>query len=236
MTTLVLLPGMHGTGPLFSPFLDALPPNLRTRVVSYPTHEPLAYSELKSIACRDIPSGGSVVLLGESFSGPIAVSIAAKLGSQVQGLVLCCTFIRNPRPALSPLRPLTSIFPFGLMPTSAIAKILLGSFATPELRRLLGEAFQPVSPAALRTRLREIMTVDESRALASVRCPVLYLRATHDVLVPMAAWQEVLRHSPNARLVELRGPHCLLQAAPYEAAREVVTFIRGLENAAQPFH
>jgi len=35
--TLVLLPGLDGTGNLFTNFISALPPTLSTRIVPYPT-------------------------------------------------------------------------------------------------------------------------------------------------------------------------------------------------------
>ena len=75
--TLVLLPGMDGTGQLFAPFLAALGPEFRTRVVSYPVDQPLGYAELELLARAAIPARGPYVILGESFSGPIASMISA---------------------------------------------------------------------------------------------------------------------------------------------------------------
>ena len=72
MTALVLLPGMDGTGDLFAPLLSALPPALRTIVVRYPCDRPLGYAG-RTRGPKDQP----FVLLGESFSGPIAAAIAA---------------------------------------------------------------------------------------------------------------------------------------------------------------
>lgn len=48
-TTLVLLPGMDGTGEQFQPFLRALGPSTSTVVISYPTAEPLTYAELEAV-------------------------------------------------------------------------------------------------------------------------------------------------------------------------------------------
>jgi hypothetical protein len=50
MVTLVLLPGMDGTGQLFAPFLTALGHGVDVKVVRYPTKEPLSYAELESVA------------------------------------------------------------------------------------------------------------------------------------------------------------------------------------------
>ena len=77
MTALVLLPGMDGTGDLFAPLLSALPPALRTIVVRYPCDRPLAMPNWRRTRAR-APQDQPFVLLGESFSGPIAAAIAAR--------------------------------------------------------------------------------------------------------------------------------------------------------------
>src|SRR5271169_7208806 len=38
LPTLVLMPGLDGTGSLFERFACALPPNVRTRIIKYPQH------------------------------------------------------------------------------------------------------------------------------------------------------------------------------------------------------
>lgn len=46
---LVLLPGMDGTGQLFSPLVSALGPDVETIIVRYPCDIPLSYEELEAI-------------------------------------------------------------------------------------------------------------------------------------------------------------------------------------------
>ena len=49
--TLVLLPGLDGTGKLFTRFLDALKASnddVDTRVIAYPTDRPLGYEALEA--------------------------------------------------------------------------------------------------------------------------------------------------------------------------------------------
>src|SRR4051812_42890566 len=117
--TLVLLPGMDGTGQLFDLFVSALSGEFEIKVAAYPTSTPLGYAELEAIARETIPKEGPYVILGESFSGPIAISLAASAPAQLKGLILCCTFIRNPRPALSFFSPFLRLLPVGSVPVSA---------------------------------------------------------------------------------------------------------------------
>lgn len=102
MTTLVLLPGVDGTGELFGPLIAALNGQVRTLVVRYPTDEALSYLELQRQVHDLLPEGEPFFLLGESFSGPVAISIAAEKPVGLQGGILGASFLRNPRPRLSP--------------------------------------------------------------------------------------------------------------------------------------
>ena len=231
MVTLVLLPGMDGTGTLFEAFVAALGSEFKVKVVSYPTTEALGYPELESIARTALPSEGPFVILGESFSGPIAVSLAASCSSQLKGLVLCCTFVRNPRPVFSVLKPFVGVLPVASAPVHFLFHLLLGRSSTAALRTALTQALAQVSPSALRARLRALLSVDVSAKLAEVNVPVLYLRAAQDRLVPQAASKLVSQLCPRAKVVQLEAPHFLLQAVPSEAARIVAAFVRGVEDA-----
>lgn len=223
--TLVLLPGMDGTGDLFAPFLAVWPSDWPTQVIRYPLHDPLSYRELVELVRAALPPSQPVVLLGESFSGPVAVDLAASLGDRVIALVLCCSFVRSPSKALSFLRPLTRFVPFEWAPGALVASTLLGHSAPPELRTLLLQALATVSPAVLRSRLQEVAAIDASRGLVACRAPILYLRATRDRVVPKAACDHVVGLQPSIRVVEMEGPHGLLQAAPREAADAVMDFL-----------
>ena len=231
MVTLVLLPGMDGTGTLFEAFAAALGTEFNVKVVSYPTTEPLGYPELESIARTALPSEGPFVILGESFSGPIAVSLAASCSSQLKGLVLCCTFVRNPRPVFSVLKPFVGVLPVTFAPVHFLIHLLLGRSFTTALRTALKQALAQVSPSALRARLRAVLSVDVSAKLAEVDVPVLYLRASQDRVVPQTASKLVSQLCPRAKVVQLEAPHFLLQTVPSEAARIVAAFVREVENA-----
>jgi pimeloyl-ACP methyl ester carboxylesterase len=230
MVTLLLLPGMDGTGLLFEPFIASLGGEFDVRIVAYPTNEPLDYTELESIARSAIPAEGALVLLGESFSGPIAVSLAAEYSSRVKGLVLCSSFVQNPYPAFSMLRSLAGIVPFGLAPMGVVNYLLLGHFATPRLRRALRQALAQVPHSVLRARLQAVLSVDASAKLAAVKAPVLYLQAKQDRLIPASAAWHVLQVCPSAKLTRLEGPHCLLQAQSSDAAEVVAVFVRNVTS------
>jgi len=229
MVTLVLLPGMDGTGQLFAPFLAALGCEIDVKVVRYPNREPLGYAELEAVARAVLPEG-PFVLLGESFSGPIAIALAASGSPHLKGLVLCCSFARNPRPLFSGLRSLVGVLPVAAAPIGVLSRLLLGRFETPELRAAFGKALEQVSPAALRARLRSVLTFDVSAQLRASTVPTLYLQATCDRVVPAAASQLVSNLKPSTRVVQFDAPHFLLQAASVEAARVVGEFVHEVQR------
>lgn len=82
MTTLVLLPGMDGTGLLFDPLVKALSGTLPFTVVAYPPTAAAGYADLQAFAESAMPPDKPIVLLGESFSGFIAIAIAIALAAK----------------------------------------------------------------------------------------------------------------------------------------------------------
>jgi len=56
MFTLVLLPGMDGTGNLFDPFISAFGSDFKTIIIRYPLSQPLNYCELEVIVREALPT------------------------------------------------------------------------------------------------------------------------------------------------------------------------------------
>jgi len=231
MVALVLLPGLDGTGLLFADFAASFGPDVEIIVVSYPSDATVGYSELEPIARSFLPKNQPFFLLGESFSGPVAISIAASRPSGLLGLVLCCSFARNPRPALAVLRPLLAVAPVAALPLALLSFFVLGRFSSPALRRSLSESLVQVSPSVLRARARAALSADVSASVPRVGVPVLYLRASEDRVVPESASQSIVALAPATKVVEFPAPHFLLQVLPSQAAAAVREFMgnaRGL--------
>lgn len=221
---IVLLPGLDGTGLLFSRFVSALGSNFETTVVRYPENQALNDAEHERIARLSLPRERPFIILGESFSGPIAISIAASKPSGLVGLILCCTFARNPLYFYARFKSCLGLVPFNVIPKILQTPFLLGRFSTPSLRAEHRESVSRVSNAALRARIRAIFEVDVSAKLQQVAIPILYLRASADHVIPRRASEHIRQIAPNVRIVELKAPHMLLQAQPSAAATAVADF------------
>lgn len=232
MVALILLPGMDGTAKARAEFVAALGPGIEAQVVSYPADPALGYAELEALARSALPADRPYVLLGESFSGPIAISIAASCPQQLVGLVLCVSFARSPRPVLGSLRWLLPLLPLQLVPIRLISVFLLGRFASAPLLEALRTTLADVSMATLKARTDAALRVDVRPALSKIRVPVLYLRATEDRLVPRRCADAIADTVAQTRIIDIEAPHMLLEVAPAEAAAAVRAFVETLAAAA----
>ena len=224
--TLILLPGMDGTGELFEPLIQALNPNIKTIVVSYPKTEVLSYAELSKLASAHIPPNQPYMLLGESFSGPIAIALAEQAGQQLKGLILSCTFARNPRPQLSKLSFILPTLPISQLSFSLMCKLLMENFNKPTIRQRLYDVVTAVAPKVMRARLDAVIGVNYTESLQKINVPILYFQGKSDYLVPSTAGKYIVEQAKNVQLVELNAPHLLLQFAPNEAAEHLQIFIQ----------
>jgi pimeloyl-ACP methyl ester carboxylesterase len=225
MTALVLLPGMDGAGTLFEKFLTKLGPAFEPIVVAYPPDRALGYSELELLVRSKLPADRPYILLGESFSGPIAIAVAASRPPGLIGLVLCCSFARNPHPMFRSLRRLTRLIPLKILPAGIAGTFAFGRFATPQLLAALRKALDAIPGATLAARLAEVLGADVSPLLPGIRAPLLYLRGSCDRIVPGSCADDIVRGAPHARIVEIDAPHFLLQAAPTAAAKALGDFL-----------
>ena len=198
---LVLLPGLDGTGELFANLVAALPRTIETTVVRYPAQQSHTYADLFSLVRKATSGLEKFVVLGESFSGPLAVRLAAVRPPNVAGLVISAGFVRRPfskwgfllkaaaRPPLFRLSP----------PDFMVEYFSLGPMPPPDLKQSVRQAVQSVSPRVLAGRVREILTCDVTQDLARVNVPIMYLQAAGDRLVGPACFDEIRKNSAVRR-------------------------------------
>jgi pimeloyl-ACP methyl ester carboxylesterase len=113
---------MDGSGVLLRGLVEHLAVFRPVRVIPFPNDKPLTYEELTAHVLKRLPDS-RFVLLGESFSGPIAIEIAARQ-QRIAGLVLAASFARHPMPAL--FSPLTRMLDLRWVPARLVETALLG--------------------------------------------------------------------------------------------------------------
>ena len=224
MTTLVLLPGMDGTGKLFQPFVAQWADTCRIQVVSYPGDVCLAYSTLADFVCEVLPKDEDFFLLGESFSGPVAVLVASRRPMGLRGLILVCSFVQPPLLLSSWLKPLTRFMPAPSMVLPLLARALMGKYGSAALRQALEHSLLSVQLNVMRARAEAALTVNVSAELKSLTCPVLYLQAMNDDVISDRSVALVQAACPGLVHVQLNGPHFLLQTHAQAAAVAISQF------------
>ncbi len=222
---LVLLPGMDGTGLMFEPFVKAAE-GFETRVVRYPP-ELTSYPDCIRLARRALPTDRPFLLLGESFSGPVAIALAAERPPGLVGLVLCVTFARNPRPGWAWAAPIARALPPLSLPMWLLRRLLLGRRKPPQALVELVQSMLPQVPqATLKARLLAVAAVDHTPLLAQIQVPILALCASGDRLVPPSATRWLRDHLAALDILTLKSPHWLLQTRPEAAVQGLRDFLK----------
>lgn len=232
---LVLLPGLDGTGKLFETFVSALPADIKPHIVAYPSDQLLSLSQYAQLVAGRLPRG-RVVVLAESFSGLVALTLLERRDVAIDGVIFCAAFAEPPRPLLLRLAPL--IRHAGPLVQSAPAFMLrqfcLGEDATSEQLALLRQTLAQVPLAVLAHRLQLIAG---RHAFLRSRCsiPCCYLQAAQDRLVPATASRWFAQHFETFRVESIEGPHFLLQARPALCAQATAAMARsvGLDDTAK---
>jgi pimeloyl-ACP methyl ester carboxylesterase len=222
---LILLPGLDGTGLLFQPFLAKLPPTLEPVVIRYPGDRALSYAELVPFVMQALPTSGPYLLLGESFSGPLAIMIASMRPPGLAGLILCATFVTSPWPILNPLIPIVArTLPFQLYFPYKWFKAWLGGYSTPEHQALLRQMRGLLRPGVMASRVRMVFRVDVLEQLKACDVATLYLQATKDILVPPWNLRMIERINPRVKVATIPSSHMVLQRHPTEAVEIICNF------------
>ena len=224
--TTLLLPGMHGTSRLFERLIQVFPAGLVPRVVNYPTDEVVGYDELLDrIKLPDEP----FAIVAESYSGPVAIRLAARGPANLRAMVLVATFARSPWPviprwAAALVRPWLFKIP---LPQVQLRRALLGDDAPREQIVEVCEEQRRCRPEVLAARIRDVLSVDVRHELHAIKVPMLYLGGSRDRVVPLRAARELKGLRPDIEEFFIDSPHAVLQRRPTESAALIAWFLLG---------
>ena len=220
---IVLLPGLDGTGDLFARVTPFLADDLTVRIIRYPQDPNLGYAGYIELVRNEI-ADRQVLLLGESFSGPVAIRIAKQLGRQIKGIVLVATFVSNPWPGWL-IRWAARVDP-AATPAKIRDAILMGPYGDVELTKMVDEIVRTLPRPVRAARLRAVAEVDVRQDFAELHCPILVLHGRDDWLVRKSPMQKAVGEKGGARMIVIPGAHMLLQTRAEAAAGEIVFFSR----------
>lgn len=223
--SLILLPGLDGTGELFAAARGLAWGGMRPVVCPLPFDGPQDYETLADRVGAGLPSG-NLVLMAESFSTPLAMGLARRHADRVMAVVLVSGFCAAPHSSglgWLPLRPLFGVAP----PIFLLRRFLTGDAAPPELPEAIVRALQRTPAAALTERVRVVLALREDDCPDLGPLPVLLLQARQDRIIPWDAQSRLERHFPEATVEWIDGPHLLLQTRAEDCRDAVLRLLAG---------
>ena len=221
--TVVLLPGLDGTGRLFRRLVNGTPLQFRPQVISYPCDRELDYAQLERLVREQLTSSAPYIVVGESFSGPLAVALAARPTGALRGIVMVASFVTPPALTVWRYLPWRLVFRFPA-PALILRRFLMPADA--ELLKNMREALQGVSPSVLASRVRTTLAVDARADLAGSTVPVLYIQAKRDFVVPARCLRTIMSIREDVTVERLDSAHPVLQLEPDAAWRVIEAFAR----------
>ena len=229
-----MLPGLDGTGRLFEPFLSILPPAIEPIVVDYPNNYFMPYEKLEESVLARFPtlldSTLPSILIAESYSGPLAIRLAARYPQSFKAIALVASFALNPWPAFPAYLATACMHPlwmrYALRSRTLIRLALTGAYSDRALLQVIQQTIQSVPMDLLIRRIRAVLACNETDDLEKcASLPILYLQATRDRLIPPSAVNIILKHHPRTTLQLIHAGHLLLQTQPRQALQTILQFL-----------
>lgn len=224
----VLLPGLDATLPVRMPFLERLGCQVPFLKFTLPPDRIASMEEAEAWFRERLPRDRPFVLAGYSYSGPVAIRIAADPPPNLVALILIATFARVPVPVPRPLALLAARPLFFRITAPRFLIRLLAGCDNPWAIEELQKAERAVRPEILAARLRACITVDVRQELMAVRVPILNVFAANDSVLPSTGEREISLLRPDARVTIIPGGHAILECTPKEAAHAITDFVTSL--------
>lgn len=223
--TLVLLPGLDGTDVFFRPLLAALPGWIMPIVVQLPTVGANEYPDLLRLAQCALVETTACYVLGWSFSGPLALMLAAAEPAKVQGVILASTFVRPPRPIYARLRWGAVTPTIWMIRACRRIPVWFSRRVTDRLRQDKAETWKRVKASMVAARIRALLQVDARELLETCPVPVLCLAGLDDRIVPHDNVEEMVCVRPSAQVRMIEGQHFAIYTNPNAAAGAIEAFM-----------
>ncbi|MGB4075194.1 alpha/beta fold hydrolase [Pseudomonas sp.] len=221
---LVLLPGLNGSSTLFGPLLAHLHPALEVQVLELPIQGSQNPEQLADWLLGKLGKT-PYVLLGESFSGPLAYQLALRQPAGLRGVIFAASFLSRPHPLLPLAKHLP--LPRWLLKQKILLRLFcLNGQANAERVRALRDEIHKLPQSLLRARLNSLSQLHQPGL--QLELPTLHLRANQDRLVTRQAQTSLQDCCTQLTQIALDGPHFILQAQPQACADAIQHFIAGL--------
>lgn len=216
---------------LFDPLLKEINEQ-DTEVIPLPSTGAQDYISLANFVARKI-ADRECVLLAESYSGGIAEALLRNHDLKIKHVIFVASFLSSPSRFLSRVAAVLPIKALAAIPVIAplvLKAFLLGRSASAESIALFRRSLMSVDSRTLRERLRQIAAYQASGV--ELEAIATYIRPKSDFLVGDRS-SEFRKTFPQLEIVEVEGPHFLLQAKPAECAKAILASVSHLTTTSK---
>lgn len=222
----LLLPGLDGTGTLFSDLIKVLPKQWTTETICLSKLPGDSYlAQAQSIAKSFLNEKTHII--AESYSGRIAYELSLLAPEKISGITFIASFITPP----SILSKAASLAPTFLINSPFLTKITLNYFGFngKGCDRLINNTYNSLlktNRSKLKQRLHNIASLPKPSQRLEI--PTIYIRPDRDRLIGRKAVIDISETYINLNIIDIPGGHFIAQAHPEKVARIVVNFARKL--------
>ncbi len=216
---LILLPGMDGTGILFTPLIHQLE-GLEINVIPLPNDGPQDYSTL-SAHVASIIGDEECIIIAESFSGGIVETLLRSGDANIKHVIFFASFLSSPSLFFLKLAihlPLKTLLNIPLLTPMLMRLFCLGRNAPANDINLLQRAISLVPVATLKARMKQASAYKASSLV--FQTPATYIHPKHDFLVSDRSLEFMSRFN-KIEVIELDGPHFIIQSQPKKCAHVI---------------
>ncbi len=219
---LICIPGLDGTGRLFSRQVESLSSNHTVITFALRNEASFTYSDLESDVLEILNQEQieKATVIGESFGGTVALHFALDHQERIEQLVLVNTFPYFRRRKLLWLAK--TLLPFAFVPVIRKSRdiltrpILLSELVDEKGIEVLFKYSWSHTYPAYRQRMKLISSHDVRARLSDIHVPVTIVAAGRDKIIPSVKEAKLMADQiPNARihLLPNHGHACLLSGS-----------------------
>jgi pimeloyl-ACP methyl ester carboxylesterase len=222
-------------------------------IIEYPKNQILTYAELQEYVFQRVMEYDEFFILAESFSGPIAASLASLCADNIKGIIFAASFVETPllfsKIASKAFNKIPYIHHLHKMPFNVVRHLLINNYHDEVIEEKIREFLSTAKEEVIYSRIKEVINLNHNflntynDIYASFNSKILSIVAGNDALLsklanfPLPVFDEkmiknthfsykIANRLPQTQIAFFNNaPHMILELYPDRMAKEVMGWI-----------
>lgn len=222
-------------------------------IIEYPKNQILSYTELQEYVFQKVIAYDEFYILAESFSGPIAASLASLCPNNIKGIIFAASFVETPllfsKVGSKIFNKIPYIHHLHKIPFSLVKHLLMNNYHDELVEEKIKEFLATAKEEVIYSRIKEVVNLNHhflntyNDIYASFNGKILSIVAGHDALLsklanfPLPIFEEkivknthfsykIADRLPQTQIAFFsNAPHMILELYPDRMAQEVMRWI-----------